>query len=285
MKRRIIKDTVVIYHRDCSDGFGSAWAAWRVFGDRAIYLPSRPNPDDFDPSVFKNKKIFLTDVSFSGELIEKLLAAGNEVTVIDHHLTTADTMKLANNHSFDLKHSAAVLTWLYLQPKKPVPKLLLYIEDMDLWIFNLPHSKEISALLEVQKKDFKQWNKLAFNFEKAGFRKKFAEQGRSFLVLREEMILEMMTKADEVIFEGYETLAVNAPFWSSEIGSAIYLKKPPIGIVWSQRGNQYFVSLRSNGKADVRLLAEKYGGGGHTKAAGFRWPADKPLPWKNLNQS
>jgi len=158
--------------------------------------------------------------------------------------------------------------------------------DFLLWLypiirlFRLPQSKAISALIEVQEKEFHKWNRLATDFEKPDFRKKFAEQGKFFLALRETVIAEMMTKAEEVVFENHKTLAVNSPFWTSEIGAAIYEKKPPIGIIWSRRSGQYFISLRSNGKADVRILAEKYGGGGHPKAAGFRWPIDKPLPWR-----
>ena len=28
---------LVIYHADCSDGFGAAYAAWKLLGDRATY--------------------------------------------------------------------------------------------------------------------------------------------------------------------------------------------------------------------------------------------------------
>ena len=30
-----LKNIVVIYHADCRDGFGAAYAAWKKFGDRA----------------------------------------------------------------------------------------------------------------------------------------------------------------------------------------------------------------------------------------------------------
>lgn len=29
----------IIYHADCLDGFGAAYAAWRVFGDTASFRP------------------------------------------------------------------------------------------------------------------------------------------------------------------------------------------------------------------------------------------------------
>ena len=29
----------VLYHADCPDGFGGAYAAWKKFGDTAEYIP------------------------------------------------------------------------------------------------------------------------------------------------------------------------------------------------------------------------------------------------------
>jgi len=39
---------LVIYHANCIDGYTSAWAAWRKYGDDAEYLPASygdPAPD------------------------------------------------------------------------------------------------------------------------------------------------------------------------------------------------------------------------------------------------
>lgn len=278
------KKIVVIYHQDCLDGFGSAWSAWRLFRDKAVYWPSQPNPDK-DPKLenLKEAEIFLIDVSFSAEKIRRLRAAGNRVFAIDHHISVRKDIAAADWHSFDLKHSAAVLAWLYFHPKKPVPKLLRYIEDLDLWLFKLPRSRAATAFLELAEKNFKKWNKLASDFEKAAVRQKILNQGEVILAAKEKLIGFIMANAEKIFFGGHKSLAVNSPFWSSEIGEAIYKKKPPLGIVWFKRGRFYKVSLRSNGGADVAALAEKYGGGGHKKAAGFRWPANKPLPWKMID--
>ena len=35
----------VYYHKNCSDGFGSAWAAHKYFGDRAKYIPISHHDD------------------------------------------------------------------------------------------------------------------------------------------------------------------------------------------------------------------------------------------------
>jgi len=33
------KEIVVLYHANCLDGFGAAYAAWKKFGDTADYIP------------------------------------------------------------------------------------------------------------------------------------------------------------------------------------------------------------------------------------------------------
>lgn len=277
------KDIIVVYHKDCLDGFGSAWAAWKSFREKAVYLPVRPDPEDFLSRNFSQKEIYLIDVSFSADLIRGLSAAGNKITIIDHHQTTAGTMVLADQHSFDLQHSAAVLSWRYFQPRRPVPKLLLYVEDMDLWLFRLPQSRPLAAFLELVDHDFIFWNRLAADFERSDRRKKFAEKGKIFIEARKKIIEVLVANAEKIILDNHEALAVNSPFWFSEIGEAIYLREPHLGIIWARKGNFYKVSLRSDGSVDVASLAEKYGGGGHRQAAGFRWPADKPLPWRGID--
>ena len=32
---------VVIYHADCTDGFGAAYSAWKQLGNRAEYYPCK----------------------------------------------------------------------------------------------------------------------------------------------------------------------------------------------------------------------------------------------------
>ena len=41
MSETSFKNIVIIYHTDCRDGFGAAWAAWKKFGDSATYIPGK----------------------------------------------------------------------------------------------------------------------------------------------------------------------------------------------------------------------------------------------------
>src|SRR6185369_15825359 len=56
---------------------------------------------------------------------------------------------------FDIARSGAVLAWKYFNEE--IPPMAHIIEDRDLWLWKLPHSKEINAALEGRgfKEDFK----------------------------------------------------------------------------------------------------------------------------------
>ena len=75
-------------------------------------------------------------------------------------------------------------------------------------------------------------------------------------------VMQYMTNEQIEDAEGIIDVAIG----TRGVESAIFIRS--IG------DNKYKVSLRSRGKADVRQVAEIYGGGGHQKAAGFRYQGD-----------
>ena len=280
-----MKDIVVIYHANCPDGFGGAWAAWKKFGDQADYIPTKH--EDSILAGLKNKEIYFIDFIynqfiFKTELIQNLIQENKTVTAIDHHITAQSAIKSIPDHLFDNNHSGAVLAWQYFHPDKPIPKILLYIEDTDLWKFQLSTTKEVSSFLELFDFNFNVWNKLAADLETETGLANAVSRGETILLYEDKIVKKSVENyAEEVKFENYKCLAVNYPnFFASALGHALAKKMPPISIVWSyRRGNNIF-SLRSDGTVDVGAIAKKYGGGGHKAAAGFAMSAEKPLPWK-----
>lgn len=276
--------TCIIYHADCLDGFGAAWAAWQKFGTQAEYWPVAPQqlpPISF--KSFKDKEVFLCDVSYGGPLLLKIAKTARSLMVIDHHLTAeADIKKFAPKFSFDLNHSAAVLAWYFFKQNTAVPQLLKYIEDIDLWRFKLAGTKEIAAWLKFTKQDFRGWNRLARQLEKSDGRKKILQEGKVFLKYQTQLIDFLTKYATEVVFANRRWSVINSFLFHSEIGAVLVKKKLPLAIIWHEVGRQRYFSLRSDGSVNVAKIARKFGGGGHRMAAGFRMPADKSLPWKRL---
>lgn len=278
--RELMKDTVILYHANCTDGFGAAFAAWKKFKDKATYLPVEHQVPP--PAGLKGKTIYMLDFCYKAPVLKKLVKANEEVIVLDHHIGVAEDMKAATAHVFQNDHSGSVISWKHFNPGKKTPRLLLHVEDTDIWKFKIPHTREVSAALELVPFDFRTWDKLVKRFESATFRKKFIEKGENIREYQMTVVKRAVLKAQEVKFEGYRTFAANSPVLASEIGHTLVMKHPPIAIIWSQDRKRINVSLRSDGTVDVSKLAKKYGGGGHKAASGFAFPAKFKFPWKHV---
>ncbi len=273
-----MKPILILYHKNCSDGFGAAWAAWKKFGNRADYVAVEHRSQ---PKNLKGRKeIYMVDFCYRQSVLEKLLKINPNITIIDHHITSEKAIKLAKDRLYFLNHSGSVLSWKYFHSKKPVPKLLLHIEEGDLWRFKLLFTKEILAALDLRDYDFKEWSKIAFDLKSSKKRKKYIEEGKIIFKYRDILIKRIIGGAEKVKFEKQKAYVVNSPFWQSEIGNYIVKNRKALGIIWSRKSGRINVSLRSDGKIDVSKLALKYGGGGHKAASGFNLDVKKSLPWK-----
>lgn len=278
-----MKKIVVLYHDNCPDGFGAAYAAWKKFGSQAEYIAC--GYDELPPASIKNKIVFLLDFSYTSNIIKKLVAKNKKVTIIDHHVSRKEDIKAANEWHYALKHSGAALTWLILHPKEPIPQLIKHIEDMDLWRFRIPHTDAIISIIGVTKWHFKTWDQLAKDLENPKKFQEYLKNSQWVMKANEKIRERIMKNTDVVEFAGYRTYAVNSPVFNSEIGHLFYKKLPPIGIVWKEKNGKRYISLRSDGTVDVSKIAKKFpNGGGHKTAAAFTIPASRKLPWKIIKK-
>jgi oligoribonuclease NrnB/cAMP/cGMP phosphodiesterase (DHH superfamily) len=279
------KQIVVLYHDD-PDGFGAAWAVWKKLKDKARYVAVNFNQPM--SKNLKNKKLIFVDFCYEEPVMRKLEKEAKEITVIDHHVSAKELVKSFQNNLFADNHSGCVLAWKYFHPKKKIPKLLQYVEDMDIWKWKMPNAWEAIASLEIRDFDFDVWDKMIKDFETAKGRKKYLQEGEAILKYRTKIIKEMVGRAEKISLDGKKAFAVNSPNLHSEIGHEIYKKHKVIGVIWSYKNDRIKVSLRS-GKEDVSEIAQKHGGGGHKLASGFSFPAkinpttkscEVKFPWK-----
>ncbi len=274
-----MKNTLVLYHKNCTDGFSAAWAAWLTFGTHADYIPvvhQEPLPEGL-----KNKEIYIVDFCYKEAIIKRLIGENKRVTALDHHAMCEEAVHLTNKGVFDNARSGAVIAWNYFHPKKSVPALLKYVEDNDLWRHKLPQSKAMTAYLRTVPHSFTAWSKIAHETKTAAGRKKCFEKGQ-LLLTQEMQLVEQLVKenAQTVKFKEHTTLAVNSPYFRDNIGELLCKTLPPFGIIWDERRGKIVVSLRSDGTFDVAALAAEFGGGGHKSAAGFTLSKGEPVPWK-----
>lgn len=278
MEKDITKDIVVVYHGKCPDGFSGAWVAWRKYGDHAEYVPYF-HGEPLDAEI-KNKDIIFIDVLPVESDLKRLISENKSVMAIDHHKTNEDRIKLITNYVFDLSKSGCVLAWEYFYPTEPIPKLLQYIQDMDIWQWKLDNSKEINAAIGLYDFNFSIWDDLTVDLSDSIKIKKHIIDGALIKKYEKQVIADIIEDNSQLVeFEGYRIYAVNSSVLSSQIGNILSIKKPPLAIIWQQRSDIITVGLRSNGTVDVGALAKKYGGGGHVGAAGFEIPLGQPFPW------
>ena len=61
---------VVIYHADCTDGFGAAYAAWKQLGNRAEYYACKHGTS---PPEVKGKNVVILDFSYGKAITKKMI--------------------------------------------------------------------------------------------------------------------------------------------------------------------------------------------------------------------
>ena len=259
----------VIYHADCTDGFGAAYSAWKLLGNRAEYHACKHgNP----PPDIKGKNVAILDFSFSNETTKKMIEEASALIVIDHHKSAVVELHDISNTIFDMKHSGARLAWDFFHPGKEPPKFINYIEDRDLWNWELPYSKEFSAAFDMVPFEFEEFEK----FEDDSVFDDSVKRGSYILAYAKTVVKKVCEKAQSRKMDDNNVTVVNASHWMSEIGARL---SPDCDFAmiwfWDHETKATKVSLRAfHETVDVSEIAKRFGGGGHKKAAGFQLPAD-----------
>jgi hypothetical protein len=272
------KKIVVLYHADCPDGFGGAYAAWKKFEDDAEYIPVEhglPPPDHL-----AGKEVYIIDFSYPAPVLNKILTEAKSLVVLDHHKGTREVVESIPQHVYDEKHSGAFIAWNYFHPGTPVPVFLLYVQEGDLYTFLIPNAQAVLAYCYTLPFTFEKWDSLVTSMEDPAEVQKIAEHGEIYVEYGNALKKQIADRAWLVSFEGHEVLAVDAPrAFGSDIGHMLAQRKPPFAMVIRAKKDGIRVSLRGNGSIDVSELARKYGGNGHPNAAAFSIPHETPLPF------
>lgn len=267
------KDVIVVYHKNCMDGLGGAYAAWVALGDNAEYLPFSYGMKFEDyTGKFKGKKVYLVDFSFKRSEFLKLLEIADFVDVIDHHKTAHD--EIGDFVDIDLSKSGAVLAWEYFNPGKEIPQLLKHIQDRDLWKWELEGTNEISEYLYLVGFDLKDFIETVETTPV----ETMMEKGSVIVKLLSDEVTRVAEKARSVRLGVYLVPCVNAlPSITSKLGNLL-AKGNDFAMVYSDVGNERVFSLRSDKNGtDVADIARMFGGGGHPNSAGFSIPLNSYL--------
>ncbi len=297
-------EKIVLYHANCHDGFGAACAVKmnKAYAD-ATFIPvhygdvkvenNKLHVRDLNPGELSNLDLVVVD--FSLPMVDTAILAEECASFIwlDHH-KTAFEMWLGPEHSgsytmldetpdrqmvigLHMHKSGAMLAWEYFHPNTPTPRLILDIQDRDLWVFHRENSKAVHEALSLYGYSFESWIGLMTY-----------PDAYDFLVTKGQVLVQAMEKrVESALYKSVRTITLinvdgaNQEFVSqnalndiSEIGNALCKATGFPSCTFFIKDNDVICSLRSLRDFDVSAFAKNYGGGGHKNAAGFKMPIE-----------
>jgi uncharacterized protein len=276
-----MKNTIVIYHKNCPDGMSSATIAYKKFGEKAEYIAcsDRINPPEYltNHTDKKNTKVFILDFSYPSETLKKIQNDFEDIVVLDHHMSAKeDTISIKNGY-FDNSKCGASMTYDYFFGENNESNFVKIIEIIDLHKDDNHDMDDIIAYINSVPYTLQDYSELINNYDQKYL--EYSEKGKA--INRYVSLLESMATDDFDIveFEGYRIPAVNMTFdinTKSRILAKLYEIMPPFSMGYRYHGGEWKVSLRSDKTFDVSKLAAKYGGGGHAGSSGFAIKAESP---------
>lgn len=231
---------LVIYHANCADGFGAAFAAWLKLGDGAEYLPMEygriSSPEDFDMKVSlaaKGNGVYILDFSFPREVMDALFKHAKRVVWLDHHKTAFEMWcgsyrkgmqhVEGDNILLDDNKSGALLAWEYFHPGTEVPMLIQHIDDRDRWQFRLEGSKELhAALASLKPWTFEQWYKYILEPYEVDFD---INEGTALLRAHNQHVQSTLKQAHlcQIVKPGRQRGSRVEPPWSHRVSGPTHL--------------------------------------------------------------
>jgi len=288
-----MKPDICIYHGNCADGFGAAWAVWK----RWAGVEFVPGVYGKGPPAVDDAHVPMVDFSYKRSMLEQMALRAASITILDHHKTAAEDLNpftgqpmelgfqaftdLMRRHHcpgairarFDMNKSGAVLAWEFCHPGELVPTLLHYVQDRDLWRFSLENSREVAANLFSYPYDFEIWDALANAVDK--HRDGFVAAGVAIERKHHKDIDELLGQTLRYMVIGGQRVPVaNLPYTMASDAAGKLAEGNSFAACYFDRADARVFSLRSRQPdgSDVSEIASRYGGGGHKHEAGFQMP-------------
>lgn len=295
-----MSDKLCIYHGNCADGFGAAYAVWKWDPSVTFHAGVHQDP----PPDVTGKDVILVDFSYKRAVLEEMAKQARTITILDHHKSAADDLahmdggllldgdlngdmnmdfeefgSMARSMGippvralFDMNRSGAMIAWQYFHPDKPVPRLFAHIQDRDLWRFALTDTREIQACVFSHPYDFSVWDVMVDRAEDDAAYSRMVDEGRAIERKHFKDIDELLkVVTTRMVIGGYDVPVANLPYtMTSDAGHQLAQGEPFAACYWDTPAGRVF-SLRSTDDGlDVAEIAKQFGGGGHKHAAGFR---------------
>lgn len=273
---------LVIYHADCFDGTGAAWAAWKYLGDKAEYIPKQHGEDPFTID-YEGRNILMVDFSWDRKTLETIAKKASSLFVLDHHEKMLKELEGFPNARLDMTQSGAVLSWKFFHDT-PVPAILRHIQDLDLHKFELEDTPATIAILSMEALNIQRIEEIHYliTYGDPDLKNQMYQVGKTLVMAQRKKVeikAEKMVRGVLVAPDGseYPCFVGNTTSPNAVCNEALKRESGRIAVGWFYDYSLGFfrVSLRSdNSRPNVNEIAAKFGGGGHRNAAGFSYHGD-----------
>lgn len=273
----------VIYHKNCDDGFGSAFAVWKYLTEctktdiNSVIFFGAAYSHAFPPSDLYNRNVLICDFSYKYPVTMAIMKQVKSLLIIDHHKTAQKELEKVpdTNKIFDMSHSGAALTWMYCfaNTEIKVPLLIRYIEDWDIWKKELEHIDAFNSWFNTVPKEFEEYNKY---LDGELLEQQIRHKGIYYDELNDYYIGNgckySAIKFCEINKKFYFVAYSNSSVLRSQIGNQIFreYRHADFSAIYSicDYDNTTSFSLRSeNFRQDVTEIAKFFGGGGHRNSS------------------
>lgn len=131
---------IVIYHKNCADGFSAAWCFYNlardltaengaIYGEAGVTFDFHPGVYGETPPDCTDRVVYLVDFSYKREVVEEIINVAKMVFLIDHHKTAIEDLRcfydathpaweerfLGKFYAYtDLERSGAMLAWDFI---------------------------------------------------------------------------------------------------------------------------------------------------------------------------
>jgi len=280
-------DNLIIYHRDCLDGFTAAWVCVRcleALGEACELWPADYGEDPPQDYLYEGKMVYVVDFSYTSMELQKMWRLADKLRVLDHHASARKNCAGLSFCQFSETRSGAGMAYDYFPNSlKAVGDggqwLVDFVEDWDTWHKALKWCDPVHYYLQTIEMTLSNWDSLAVEFQTA-FGTVLAK-GIAIERYANKMVGAIAGMAYKTHLPGWgrypkEVLQVNCPpQLASMVGHRlleVYKDEPCVAMWYRNEQRFYKYSLRSRRKEECNVaeIAGYYGGGGHETAAGFR---------------
>lgn len=267
-----MKTTLVIYHKDCYDGFGAAWVYNLHGGTPGTIYHAALYKSEPPWSIIQGNDVVIMDFSYPRPQLERIKELASSLLIYDHHKTAEEDLRDFPNAYFNMEKSGIGIVSDLFDSRNWLTDI---IEDRDLWKFRIPGTREVTAALSTVPFTFKDYDE-------------FFAKGLDSAILEGRGILKYIANYGKKAWEsrrfenigGHVFPIINIQYMncSEHLDLLMNLEQSDRAASFFRRGDGFWqFSLRSRGDFDVSRIAKALGGGGHKNAAGFEVAY---LPWE-----